>query len=99
MIRHNGHILSSWLDAGMSLAKAKQLAAATQAELAAAGWAPGWEAHPNRRSLDGDYVAATSPSGWRANHAGAATLKIRGCDHYRAAALEIARRLSEEASA
>ncbi len=90
---HNGHIRSQWLDAGMSRARAIDLANRAEIMLASEGYDFARRNYPHglRHARDSmpDTLTATSPGGWRENHPGASTVKVRGCDAFRSHALAV----------
>lgn len=89
-MRHDSHILSDWYPEGMSRATAEKLAVAVNHAMQARGLTR--DEHDGRRDFYScDRATVTSPAGWKINHpGGAATIKMRGCDHYRAEARAVA---------
>jgi hypothetical protein len=87
-MRHDSHVRTDLLNAGLSRDKAKLLAERTRAALKENGtWDP--RAHSGRREgAYSDYISVTTPSGWIVGHpTGSATVKVRGCDEFRRYAL------------
>lgn len=97
-VRHDSHVRTDWLNAGMSRAKAAKLVEQADAIITAdiGKWDVRNHSHLGRRESYCDFIAVTSPGGWNENHAGSATVKVRGCDGFRRYALLVLRELVSE---
>jgi hypothetical protein len=82
MIHHDSTFRTDWFPFGFSTKGANFLADHLE-KLYADELKRGAATHSGRRAGDRDYIKATSPRGWAANHDGPATIKVRGCAAFR----------------
>lgn len=81
---HDSHILSDHLDAGLTRTIAQRLIEQALPIMEQRGYPKISTDHNGRRdAYSCDRMTVTSPGGWTAGHIGPATIKMRGCDHYR----------------
>lgn len=89
--RHDSRIRSEWLPIGVTRTEALGLVDALEAALEETG-SIDRTAHAGRRGNDADRLSVTRPSGRYSSHVepGRYTVKIRGCDLFRARAKALA---------
>lgn len=91
-VNHDGHIRSDWLPIRVTRTVAKRFAEDLAKAVEAEGVYSSYAHSGRREGGRTDFLNATTPSGMQ----GKSTIKVRGCDGYRAGVLKIAHRLAAE---